>query len=52
MYNKSKKQDETNIEVGEDSTKYAEFISSYFAWIPLNKQKNRANELDEMTKNK
>ena len=38
-------------EVGEDATKYGEFISSYFAWIPLPKQKERAKELDEMTKN-
>lgn len=38
-------------EVGEDVTKYGEFISSYFAWIPLPKQKERAKELDEMTKN-
>ena len=25
----------------EDITKYGEFISSYFAWIPLKKQKDR-----------
>ena len=29
-------------EVGEDNTKYGEFISTYFAWIPLSKQKERA----------
>lgn len=45
------KKEENEIEVGEDGTKYAEFISSYFAWIPLKKQKNRANELENMTKN-
>lgn len=37
-------------EVGEDNTKYGEFISTYFAWIPLNKQKEKANEMDKMTK--
>ena len=39
-------------EVGEDTTKYGEFVSSYFAWIPLPKQKERAKELEQMTKNK
>ena len=43
--------EEFGAEVGEDATQYGEFISSYFAWIPLPKQKERAKELDEMTKN-
>ena len=42
---------EEKYEVGEDSTKYGEFISSYFAWISLPNQKERAEELDAMTKN-
>lgn len=37
-------------EVGEDSTKYGEFISSYFAWISLPNQKERVEELQKMTK--
>lgn len=37
-------------EVGEDNTKYGEFISTYFAWIPLSKQKERAREMEVMTK--
>ena len=37
-------------EVGEDNTKYGEFISTYFAWVPLNKQKEKANEMEKMTK--
>ena len=41
---------EDNYEVGEDSTKYGEFISSYFAWISLPNQKERAEELQNMTK--
>ncbi len=35
---------------GEETTKYGEFVSSYFAWIGLNRQKNRANELNDMTR--
>ena len=43
---------EEKYEVGEDSTKYGEFISSYFAWISLPSQKERAEELNAMTKTK
>lgn len=39
------------VEVGEDSTKYGEFVSSYFAWVPLPEQKEKAKELQNMTKN-
>ena len=45
-----KKQKE-NREIGEDATEYGEFISSYFAWVPLPKQKERAEELEKSTKN-
>lgn len=38
-------------EVGDDATKYGEFISSYFAWISLPEQKEKAEELQNMTKN-
>ncbi len=34
----------------EDATKYGEFISSYFAWLTPEKQKNKAKEMDDMTK--
>lgn len=34
----------------ENSTKYGEFISSFFGWLPISKQKERADELNEMTK--
>ena len=37
---------------GEGTTMYGEFISSYFAWTGLNRQKTRAEELNEMTKRK
>ena len=39
-----------NNEVGEDATKYGEFVSSYFAWIPLPKQKERAEEINKKKK--
>lgn len=34
----------------EDTTKYGEFISSYFGWLTLNGQKEKAKELENMTK--
>ncbi len=37
---------------GEDSTKYGEFISSYFAWIPLPEQKEKVEKLENITKDK
>ena len=48
MINKSKNNDEFE----EDTTKYGEFISSYFVWTTLSKQKRRAEELNDMTKRK
>lgn len=48
IYNEKK----NSCEVGEDSTKYGEFISSYFAWVSLPNQKERAEELNNMTKGK
>ncbi len=39
-------------EVGEDATKYGEFISSYFAWVSLPEQKEKAEELQKITDNK
>lgn len=34
----------------EDVTKYGEFVSSYFAWLTPERQKKRAEEIDDMTK--
>lgn len=36
----------------EDVTKYGEFISSYFAWIPLDKQKEIGKRLENITNKK
>ena len=35
-----------------NKTKYGEFISSFFNWIPLEEQKERAKRLENITKNK
>ena len=43
---------ESLAEVGEDTTKYGEFVSSYFAWVSLPQQKEKVEELQEMTKEK
>ena len=34
------------IEEYEDVTKYGEFVSSYFAWLSLEKQKSKAKEME------
>ncbi len=34
----------------EDTTKYGEFISTYFAWLPPEKQKKKSEELNNITK--
>lgn len=42
-----------NIEnLDEDTTKYGEFVSSYFAWLTLEKQKDKAKQMEKMTKKK
>lgn len=43
------RKDEDEIE---DATKYGEFVSSYFAWLTLEGQKERADELNNITKKK
>ena len=34
----------------EDITRYGEFVTSYFAWVPLPDQKEKAEEMVKMTK--
>ena len=36
----------------DNTTKYGEFISSYFAWMSLDKQKEEADKLSNITKDK
>ena len=52
--NKEAQTREMKLEIGEleemeDVTKYGEFVSSYFAWISPERQKKRANEMENMT---
>ena len=44
--------DKTKEEIGEieDTTKYGEFVSSYFAWLTLERQKKTARKLENITK--
>ena len=44
--------DKTKEEIGEieDTTKYGEFVSSYFAWLTLDSQKKTARKLENITK--
>lgn len=42
--------DVSSMMVGEDSTKYGEFISSIFEWDTLEGQKRKANKLENVTK--
>ncbi|MBR3254862.1 MAG: hypothetical protein IKF97_01340 [Clostridia bacterium] len=46
------KKDNKKAETAEDSTKYGEFVSSFFSWIGLSEQKERADRLEKITKNK
>lgn len=58
MEDKTKKQEKEEqveygiAEVGEDATKYGEFISSYFAWVSLPEQKEKVEKLEEITDKK
>ncbi len=45
-------QEKITYEVGEDATKYGEFISSYFAWVSLPEQKSIVEKLENVTKSK
>ena len=52
MDEKNKKDDIIDVSsmgVGEDVTKYGEFISSYFNWNTLSKQKKKAERLENIT---
>ena len=47
---KEKFNNSKELEVGEDATKYGEFISSYFAWVSLPEQKKKVEKLENITK--
>lgn len=44
-----KKKIKHSIQEIEDATKYGEFVSSYFAWLTLDRQKEKAKEMEEIT---
>lgn len=46
---KEKIMDVSSMEVGEDATKYGEFISSFFEWNTLTGQKRKAEKLENIT---
>ena len=37
-------------ENGEDATKYGEFISTFFRWVPLKEQKETTKRLENISK--
>ena len=39
-------------EIGEDATQYGEFMSSFFGWVSLDKQKEETHRLENITKDK
>ena len=45
----SKDHKQAHPEGGEDATQYREFVCSYFAWIPLQDQKEKAEKMAKMT---
>ena len=46
---KEKIMDVSSMEVGEDATKYGEFISSFFEWNTLEGQRKKAERLENVT---
>lgn len=54
MKNNNKEISKMNEEFGEmeDTTKYGEFVSSYFAWLTLEKQKSNTKKMENMTNKK
>lgn len=47
--NKKENTNENPKLLEEDTTKYGEFISSYFAWLTLDKQKQNTKAMEKMT---
>lgn len=46
---KKMKEEIGSLEEIEDVTKYGEFVSSYFAWLTPEKQKEKAEDIENMT---
>lgn len=41
-----------DIEKSENTTKYGEFVCSFYQWLPLDKQKEQAEKLVNITRKK
>lgn len=39
-----------NVKKKEDTTKYGEFVCSEYHWLPIEKQKEQANKMENITK--
>lgn len=39
-----------DLESKDDKTKYGEFVCTEFRWLPIEKQKEKADKLDKITK--
>ncbi|MBR3002200.1 MAG: hypothetical protein IKF38_01320 [Clostridia bacterium] len=44
------KNDKKNKEIGEDTTKYGEFVSTFFAWETPKQQREVVEKLENITK--
>lgn len=49
-YNNNESNDEKDGIGEENLVKYGEFVSSYFSWLPLEEQKDKADKLKSITK--
>lgn len=45
-------QKDKKVQKREDMTKYGEFVCSTFHWLPIEKQKEQAEDMVNMTKKK
>ena len=54
LQNQTIENKEKSIKYGEedveDTTRYGEFVTSYFAWVPMSKQKENVKKLENITK--
>ena len=54
LQNQTIENKEKSIKYGEedveDTTRYGEFVTSYFAWVPMSKQKENVKRLENITK--
>jgi len=45
-------QTDKKVHKKEDMSKYGEFVCSTFRWLPIEKQKEQADRMEEITKQK